>query len=63
MNPGQAAGDAVEKVTDAIVGAAKSARDALRGDSSRQDVTEAVKEAVDTAKGEVKSAIEQAKKK
>jgi hypothetical protein len=64
MNPGQTAGDAVEKVTDAIVGAAKSARDALRGDNSGQEeIKEAIKEAVETAKGEVKGAIEQAKKK
>ena len=63
MNPGQTAGDAVEKVTDTLVGAAKSARDVLRGDSNGQDLKEVVKEAVDTAKGEVKGAIEQEKKK
>jgi hypothetical protein len=64
MNPGQTAGDAVDKMTDTIVGAAKSARDALTGETNAQNVKiEVVKEAVETAKGELKAAIEHNKKK
>jgi flagellar hook-basal body complex protein FliE len=61
MNPGETAGEVVEKVSEKIVEAAKTARDVLRGESG--DVKQVVKDAVETAKGEVKGAVEQAKKK
>jgi len=62
-NPGQTAEDVMETVSDKIVEVAKTARDALRGDTSVKDAKNVVKEAVESAKGEVKGAIDQAKKK
>ena len=62
-NPGQTAENVMETVSDKIVEAAKTARDALRGDTSIKDAKEVVKDAVESAKGEVKGAIDQAKKK
>jgi hypothetical protein len=61
MNPGQTAGAVVDSVSEQMVEVAKSARDALRGEDG--DVKQVVKDAIDTAKGEVKGAVEQAKKK
>jgi ElaB/YqjD/DUF883 family membrane-anchored ribosome-binding protein len=60
LNPGEAAGDVVEKVSEKIVEVVATARDALRGDTG--DVKQVVKDAVESAKGEVKGAVEQAKK-
>ena len=64
-NPGQTAEDVMETVSVKIVEVAKTARDALRGDTttSVKDAQKVVKEAVETAKGEVKGAIDQAKNK
>jgi Mitochondrial carrier protein len=62
MNPGQTAGAVVDSVSDKMVDVAGYARDALRG-TSGEDVKEVIKDAVETAKGEVKGAVEQAKKK
>jgi len=62
-HPRESAGEVVEKVSDQIVKAAKSARDALSGDKNTDAVKEAVQDAVDTAKGEVKGAMEQVKQK
>jgi hypothetical protein len=62
-NPGQTAGEVVEKLSDSLVGAAKTARDALRGEDGLKDAKEVVKEAIETAKGEAKGAVEQGKRK
>lgn len=62
-NPGQTAEDVMETVSDKIVEAAKTARDALRGDTNVKDAKEVVKDAMESAKGEVRGAIDQAKKK
>jgi hypothetical protein len=63
-NPAQTAGEVVEKVSDRIVVVATTARDALTGDNKNTEaVKEAVKGTIDTAKGEVRGAIEQGKKK
>jgi hypothetical protein len=63
MNPGQTAEDVMDSMSDKIVEVAKTARDALRGDTSVNDAKQVVKDAVESAKGEVKGAIDQAKKK
>ena|SRR5579871_5215740 len=62
-DPRKAAGDVIENVSDRVVEVVKTARDALSGDKNTETVKEVVNDAVDTAKGEVKGAIEQAKKK
>jgi hypothetical protein len=62
MNPGQTAGAVVDSVSDKMVEVANYARDALRG-TSGEDVKELVTDAIETAKGEVKGAVEKAKKK
>ena len=62
-DPRKAAGDVIENVSDRVVEVVKTARDALSGDKNTEIVKEVVNDAVDTAKGEVKGAIEQAKKK
>jgi len=62
-DPRKAAGDVIENVSDRVVEVVKTARDALSGDKNTKTVKEVVNDAVDTAKGEVKGAIEQAKKK
>jgi len=63
MNPAQTAGAVVDTVSDRMVEVAKSARDALRGGTSAEEAREVVRDAVETAKGEVRGAVEQAKKK
>lgn len=63
MNPGQTAGDVVEKVSEKIVDIAMAARDVLRGEKGGAGVKEVVKDTVESAKGEVKVAVERAKKK
>lgn len=62
QHPAQTAEEVVEKVSDEVVKVAKTAREVLRGTSSEK-VKEVVDEAVESAKGEVKGAFEQAKKK
>jgi histone H3/H4 len=62
QHPAQTAEEVVEKVSDEVVKVAKTAREVLRGKSSEK-VKEVVGEAVESAKGEVKGAFEQAKKK
>ena len=62
-DPAKSAEEVVEKVSDTIVGAAKSARDALKMGDVTGNAEKVAKDAIETAKGEVKGAIEQAKKK
>ena len=57
--PARMAGDVVEKVSDKIVKVATTTREVLRGKSG---VKEVAKNAVDSAKDEVKGVVEQAKK-
>jgi len=64
-NPTQTAEKVVETVSEEVVKVAKTARDALRG-TDIESAKDLVKDAVDSAKGEVKGVkvvIEQAKKK
>lgn len=62
QHPTQTADKVVEKVSEEVVNVAKTARKALRGENleSTKDV---VKDAVESTKGEVTGAMEQAKKK